>query len=242
MGIEQIAPGVYGIGMGYVNAFLIAGDDMALIDSGLRKRGETILKAVAQAGKKPEDLKHIAITHHHADHAGSLAALLETTGAQSYVHTLDAPIVAGERSAPGPGTLLGKLLDPLVNLIPASRLNPAPVGQKVEDGDVLPIAGGLRALHTPGHTAGHVCYLWPENGGVLFAGDAAARLFGRLGPPFGMYTEDMRQAKESIRRLAAMEFDIACFGHGRVLKGQAHAEFRRLVEKTARKEELDVGG
>jgi glyoxylase-like metal-dependent hydrolase (beta-lactamase superfamily II) len=219
--------------MGYVNAFFLAADEVTLIDSGLRNRAQTLLKAVGQAGKKPEDLKHIAITHHHADHAGSLAALVEATGARSYVHSLDAPVVAGERAAPGAGTRLGKLLAPILNLIPASHADPARVDQKVEDGEVLPIAGGLRVLHTPGHTAGHVCYLWPANGGVLFAGDAAGRLFGRLGPPFGMYTEDMRQAKESIRKIAALEFGVACFGHGRVLKGQAHAEFRRLVEKMA---------
>ena len=49
-----------------------------------------------------------------------------------------------------------------------------------------------------------------------------------------MYTEDMAQAKESIRKLAGLEFDTACFGHGRVLKGRANAAFRRLMEKLAR--------
>ncbi len=56
----------------------------------------------------------------------------------------------------------------------------------------------------------------------------------RLGMPIGMFTVDREQAKESIRRLAGLEFDVACFGHGRVLKGEANLRFRRLAERLAR--------
>jgi glyoxylase-like metal-dependent hydrolase (beta-lactamase superfamily II) len=79
-----------------------------------------------------------------------------------------------------------------------------------------------------------VAYLKPGKGGVLFAGDAAGLLFGRVGMPLGMFTEDVAQAKESIRKLAALEFDAACFGHGGVLRRGANAAFRRAVEKLAR--------
>ena len=48
------------------------------------------------------------------------------------------------------------------------------------------------------------------------------------------YTEDMDEARASMRELAEMEFDTACFGHGRVLKGKANLAFRRYVEKMAR--------
>jgi glyoxylase-like metal-dependent hydrolase (beta-lactamase superfamily II) len=52
--------------------------------------------------------------------------------------------------------------------------------------------------------------------------------------PIDMFTIDPDQAKESIRKLAALEFEVACFGHGRVLKGEANLKFRRLAEKLAR--------
>ena len=236
----EVLPGVYQISLGYVNAFFVAEEDgVTLIDSGLPNKKQAILKALSGAGKKPEDLKRIVITHHHVDHTGSLAALVEATGAQVYIHPLDAPIVRGERPAPGPNpkSILGKIVHPLIGLPPLRSmytLSPTRVDQEVQDGDDLPAAGGLKAVHTPGHTAGHLAYLMPGHGGVLFAGDAAGNLFGRLGPPLGMYTEDMAQAKESIRRLAELEFDTACFGHGRVLKGKAHVAFRRIVEKMAR--------
>ena len=237
MAVEEIFPFVYGLRMGYVNAFLLAeADGVALIDSGLPNRKATILGALNRMGRRPEDLKHIAITHHHVDHTGSLAALAEATGAAVYVHPADAPIVRGEKPVPGPNpkSIVGKVLGPLITRLPAYRLQPAKVDHEVQDGEELPVAGGLKAVHTPGHTAGQLSYLMPGHGGVLFAGDAAGNLFGRLGPPLGMYTEDMAQAKESIRKLAELEFEAACFGHGRVLKGKANAAFRRLVEKMAR--------
>jgi hypothetical protein len=58
-------------------------------------------------------------------------------------------------------------------------------------------------------------------------------VMGRLAPPFGVYTEDHDAVKRSIAKLAALDFDVACFGHGRVLKGGAAAAFRKLAEKVA---------
>ena len=235
MAVEQIAPGVHAIGMGYVNAFLIAGDDgLTLVDSGLPGKKDPILSAVSRVGRQPADLMHVLITHHHIDHIGSLGDLMEATGAKSYVHPLDSPIVRGDRPQPGPNpaSLLGKFAGPLL-----ARFGPAPttapVDIEVADGEELAIAGGIRALHTPGHTPGHLAFLLPRDGGLLFAGDAAANVI-RLGMPIGMFTADREQAKESIRKLAALEFEVACFGHGRVLKGEANLKFRRLAEKLAR--------
>ncbi len=237
MALEEIFPFVYGLRMGYVNAFLLAEEGgLTLIDSGLPNRQASILKEVGHLGRQPSELKHIVITHHHVDHTGSLAALVQASGAQVYVHPLDAPIVRGEKPVPGPnpGSLLGKVVGPVVSRLPAYKLRSAKVDREVQDGEVVPLVGGLKAVHTPGHTAGHLSYLMPGHDGVLFAGDAAGNLFGRLGPPLGMYTEDMAQAKQSLRRLAELEFDTACFGHGGVLKGKANVAFRRLVERLAR--------
>jgi glyoxylase-like metal-dependent hydrolase (beta-lactamase superfamily II) len=236
MAAEEIVSGVYGIGMamGYVNAFLIVDEGgLALVDSGLAKRKDTILSAVAGAGKQPADLKHILITHHHIDHIGSLADLKEATAASCYVHPADSPIVRGDQPQPGPNpeSLLGKLAGPILERL-STPAPPVAVDVEVADGEELPIAGGIKAVHTPGHTPGHLSYLLPSKK-VLFVGDAAANLL-RLGLPLGMYTADRQQAKESIRKLAALEFDIACFGHGRVLKGEANLRFRRLAEKLAR--------
>jgi glyoxylase-like metal-dependent hydrolase (beta-lactamase superfamily II) len=234
MGIEEVLPGVYQIGMLYVNAFLVVQDEVTLIDSGLPNRKETILKALSGTSKKAEELKYIAITHHHVDHTGSLAALVAVTGAKAYIHPLDAPIVRGEQPAPKPITTLGRIIDRVAH----PKLEPIQEYQDAKDGDELPLAGGMKTIHTPGHTAGHLSFLWPQHGGVLFAGDAAGNVFRGPGAPVGAmggsFTEDAAQAKESFRKLAELEFDAACFGHGGVIKGRAHAAFRRAVEKIAR--------
>jgi glyoxylase-like metal-dependent hydrolase (beta-lactamase superfamily II) len=225
--------------MGYVSAYLVATDDVTVIDSGLPKRRDTILAAVREAGRKPEDIKHIALTHHHVDHTGSLAAILDATGAAAYIHPLDAPIVRGEKGAPGPNktVLAGRIMGPVLERF-SPTLEAVAALQETGDGQTIPAAGGMTAIHTPGHTAGHLSFLWPEDGGVLFAGDAAGHLLGRLGPPTnalgGMFTEDIATAKESFRKLAELEFDVACFGHGGPIKGKAHAAFRRAVEKLSR--------
>jgi glyoxylase-like metal-dependent hydrolase (beta-lactamase superfamily II) len=122
MAAEEIVSGVYGISiaMGYVNAFLIVGEDgLTLVDSGLPKRKDTILEVVAGVSRQPADLKHILITHHHPDHVGSLADLKEATAASCYVHPADSPIVRGEQRQPGPNpsSLLGKLAGPILERV-----------------------------------------------------------------------------------------------------------------------------
>ncbi len=80
-----------------------------------------------------------------------------------------------------------------------------------------------RALHTPGHTAGHLALLLPRDGGVLFAGDAATN-FARLGA--GPVYEDVDEGGNSLRRLAELPFETALFSHGRPLAPRAAERFR----------------
>ena len=49
-----------------------------------------------------------------------------------------------------------------------------------------------------------------------------------------LFTEDMDAVRDSMRKLAALDFDTACFGHGTVVKGQANVKFKRYVEKMAK--------
>jgi hypothetical protein len=69
---------------------------------------------------------------------------------------------------PAPG-LLGQVLCRLF-FNPNERMEPVTIDQPLSDGEILPIAGGIEAIHTPGHYAGHLALLW-RPGRMLFAGD-----------------------------------------------------------------------
>ena len=100
---------------------------------------------------------------------------------------------------------------------------PTAIDGRLNDGDVLPIAGGIRVIHTPGHCAGHVAYLWEERG-VLFAGDTCKNF---LGFSLSIGYEDLPDGRRSLGKLASLDFDTACFGHGKTMVGAAGERFKR---------------
>lgn len=91
---------------------------------------------------------------------------------------------------------------------------------------------GRAAVHTPGHTAGHVSYLLDRAGGVLFVGDAAGGgRAGKVRRTPRMFTDDMASAARSVTRLAELEFEVAVFGHGRAITGRAVDQFRTFAAR-----------
>ncbi len=224
----EIAPGVHTIdSLGMGRAYIAAeADRVTLIDTGLRGSAGKVLRVVEDAGHRASDIRQVVVTHHHMDHTGSLAELIDRSEAQVMVHALDAPIVRGEVSPPGPST--GGLLKPLLRRLnhPAMR---ARVDRELADGDEIDCLDGMQVVHTPGHTPGSVSFYCRKRR-LLFCGDAAANTFG-LRPPIGWFTQDAALAKESILKLAALDFDIAVFGHGPPLTKDALLKFRRLADK-----------
>ena len=230
--MRQVASGVFELSLGPVsNAFLVTGDVPALVDCGLPGNTRRILAATAGVGVAAQDLGCIAITHHHVDHIGSLAAVVRATAAEVYAPVLEAPILEGTEPAP---PLVGRSVASRVMLALSARLGPkgaapATVQHHLEDGEAVGDTG-LVAVATPGHTVGHMSFLH-EGSGTLFVGDAAANMFGRLGKPVGGHDEDLDATVASIARLSSLDFEVACFGHGGAIVGGAQARFRELAEK-----------
>ncbi len=219
-------PGVHRlmIWMGMVNVFLLEREgELALVDAGTPADGRAVLRALAGLRRDPREVRHILVTHYHGDHMGGLAALAAATGATVYAHTLEAPVVrVGAERPPLQGRGFdGHLLAALVNTLESRPPAASPVHRELAGGERLDIAGGLEAIHTPGHTPGHLVYLWHGAGGVLFTGDAAANNDG--GPAPGIVNEDTMGADESFRALAGREFEVACFGHGASITRGARA-------------------
>jgi glyoxylase-like metal-dependent hydrolase (beta-lactamase superfamily II) len=218
---------IEGLGQAYVYQ---EADRLTLIDTGLADKARAVLDAIAAAGRTPKDLHQIILTHYHADHAGSAAELRERTGAPVLAHALDAPVVRGEQPEPRPvfeselerhyGEQVSKDVLPAV---------PCAVDRELTDGDAIDVDGGARIVHAPGHTAGSVAVYLPKRR-LLFLGDAAARLpEGRL--LVGVFNVDSDEARRSFQRLAELDFEVACFGHGAPLDKEASLAFRRLAEK-----------
>jgi glyoxylase-like metal-dependent hydrolase (beta-lactamase superfamily II) len=208
------------------NAFLITGDQATLVDVGPPRKTAAVLDALPAVGLGADDIRHVVVTHHHTDHTGQLAMVARGTRAPVSMSPADAEVVrsGAERPRGAPHDWLGKVLAAMASK--SSKAEPAAVDVEVAGPTDLPAAGGLRAIPTPGHTPGHVSYLWPT-AGVLFVGDAAANMFRRLG--VAPLNEDLAAARESFAALAELDFDVACFGHGSPIRGGAAAKFRRKL-------------
>jgi glyoxylase-like metal-dependent hydrolase (beta-lactamase superfamily II) len=177
-------------------------------------------------------VKQIFVTHHHNDHTGSLADIVEQSGAQVLAHKIEAPVIKGEQPPHPPATsALRKMLRPVLSSATEAGAA-AGVDRELEDGDEIDLGGGAIVLHVPGHTMGSAALFIPKHK-MLFAGDAAVSTLG-LGPPsgpFGLFNEDREEAAQSFKKLAALEFDVAFFGHGKPMDYAASILFRRAAEQ-----------
>ena len=223
--MKRVIEGVHVVPMGMANAFLIEGDDgLTLIDAGFPGKEAAVFGAIRGLGRSPCELKHLIFTHGHPDHIGSAAAIVRETGARTYMHPLDIPIAESggpfRPMRPAPGLLRQVMCNLFFH--PDERMEPVAIDQPLNAGEILPIAGGLEVIHTPGHCAGQVALLW-RPGRMLFAGDVYMNLMG-LGDPVGF--ENLNDGRASQRKLANLSFGAAGFGHGVPIARDASTRFR----------------
>lgn len=232
--MREVADGVYEVPIlhGFVNVFLIVGDAMSLVDAGLPGRAGEVTAAVKRIGRDHRDITTIAVTHHHVDHIGALAALQRLTGARVCTSGPETGIVRGDRAAPrlvSQSPYWGVLLSVAERLGP-TQAKPAPIHQVLDDGDQIE-GSGLTAILSPGHTVGHVSYLYTASG-TLFVGDAAATsLRGHLRLPVADHDEDPIATIASIGKLANLDSGTACFGHGRSISDGAGPRLSEFHER-----------
>lgn len=223
--LSRIAPGIVRVGVPASSVFLLLDERVTLIDTGLPGSAGRILAALNAVGRPADHVEQIVITHYHPDHLGGLAGLLRHVPARVGVHAIEAPSVRGE--APIPFSLryerIARRLAPVMRF-----LRPCPVDTVLHDGDELPVLGGLRVVHTPGHSAGHIALHLPERG-VLIAGDALQRRAGGLIPPSRLISSDWPAALDSIEKLATLDFETLALSHFPPIRGAACEEVRRLA-------------
>ncbi len=224
--MKRITDGCHAVALGVVNAFLLTTPEgLVLIDTGFPGRESDILEAIRQLGHEPRALKHIVLTHAHPDHVGGAAALVRATGAQTWIHSEDAPVAENRMSMrpihPFPG-VLSKLVFAALSRMGPPVWEAVKIDHRVADGDVLPF-GDLRVIHAPGHSTGQIVLLWPKQN-LLVAADSCVNFLSLRAPVIG---EDEPLARQSLARIARERFETAVFGHGRAMKSRADHRFRQ---------------
>jgi len=227
--VLEVTPQVYQLTIGGVNIMLIAEEELTLIDTGLPGSSAQIIDSIHRLGRSVEEISLIILTHNHFDHAGGLADLRKLTKAKVAAHKADINDTEGQLPYPG---LIRRLLriPPFSALRSVFLLNPSEVDIQLAGGEVLKPLGGLEVVHTPGHTPGSISLFSSQNK-LLIVGDALNGRRGTLRLPPKMASTDLTQAMESVKRMARLDFDVLCFGHGRPLTGDVHAKMQELIGK-----------
>jgi glyoxylase-like metal-dependent hydrolase (beta-lactamase superfamily II) len=170
--------------------------------------------------------KHV-LTHAHADHQGSSSCICEK---------LKIPLLTSEleKTAAESGAVTDTYPDKNHFIAHFQQRYWAggawPVSDTIKEGDMV---GSFTAIETPGHAAGHLSFFREEDG-VLIAGDVLLNMnllttsVGLRLPPH-LFTTDMEQNIDSVKKLADLKPKVICFGHGPVLFN--NGAFEKFVEK-----------
>jgi glyoxylase-like metal-dependent hydrolase (beta-lactamase superfamily II) len=189
------------------NTYLVGtGSERVLLDSGqgIDEYLPVLDQALERAGCR---IEQIVLTHGHVDHIGGAVSVMERHGKLSISKFPHAPF-----DDPWP-----------VDITPLA------------DGDVVCTEGAtLRALHTPGHAADHICYVLEEEGSI-FSGDNVLGVGTTVIPVEG---GDLRDYMNSLERLLAEKPTTIYPAHGpKIADGQAKIR-EYIAHRNAREAEI----
>ncbi|MCL4477581.1 MAG: MBL fold metallo-hydrolase [Deltaproteobacteria bacterium] len=211
----------------FVNIYaIVQGKNVLIIDTGTPGKADNMLKELAGIGIKPSDVKAVIITHAHPDHTGSCAALIDKTRAKLYVHKDDLDVLVGKSGPPRPRYLLEKLSAFMIKHV--WKYKPPLDAIPVDEDSSISGFDGLKIIHTPGHTPGSISVLY-ERTGTLFCGDAINKRSDKLTGPIKYFTVDADQAWHSVGKIAALNFNSLCPGHGNWLYQDAQQKVHDLL-------------
>ena len=231
---------------------LVEGDEAAFVETNTAHAVPRLLEALAKAGRSPEDVRWVIVTHVHLDHAGGASAVMKACPNATLLahpraarHLIDpSRLVASAKQVYGdePFRKLYGEIEP----IPAERV------RIMEDEETLQWGSRtLRFLHTRGHANHHFVVHDSSSGGV-FTGDAFGLRYPMLQsrglfvlPTTSPTDFDPDEAKKSVRRIAqtASSVFLTHFGEVTDIEDAAsqllrHLEFSgELLDRAAARSE-----
>ncbi|MCF2142771.1 MAG: MBL fold metallo-hydrolase [Candidatus Heimdallarchaeota archaeon] len=169
--------------------------DLLLVDAGLDPAARHILSGFTSHWGGLSRLEGIIFTHRHPDHVGGLPMILNALQGRQI------PLIAHEKTA-----------ERFNEFLPQTTPQPFSITHTVKHDEIIDASLRLRAIHTPGHTYGHLCLLL-EDEGVLLAADLFMRLFGLLQPVFKKYHDDFALWRRTLPLVLEYEWDYAVPTH-----------------------------
>jgi glyoxylase-like metal-dependent hydrolase (beta-lactamase superfamily II) len=230
----RLAEGVWRVptvGRNLVSSFVFAEPDgsVTLVDCGFKGSGpRRVAAGLAALGKQPGDVRRILLTHAHVDHAGGAARVQRSTGGGARIETHDDEarwLSEGRTPHVGRASVLGRLLDTW-----RPKIEVCIAGATFSDNQLLDVAGGLRVLHTPGHTLGHCSFLH-EPTGVLITGDSLFNFRDRMSWSYAFFCTDFPLSKQTAERLGEVDYEVAAFTHGSELRTDAREKVRDFLRR-----------
>lgn len=221
--------------VGPVNVYFFPGQEPALVDTGPRTRLtiDALRQALATLGYSISQLRHVIITHAHADHFGLAAQIVAESGARVYTHRRNLYWLSDfaqewlrRRNFYYEIFCQSGLPPHLIEAIGAASsamtryVQSVSVDVLLEDGDVLPLGGDAwQILHTPGHAGGLICLYQPQKRLLLSSDHLLKDITSNplLEPPERDQTARRRSLIDylaSLRRVAAMEVNLVLPAHG----------------------------
>ncbi|MFZ3415623.1 MBL fold metallo-hydrolase [Arthrobacter sp. 3Tela_A] len=260
--VEMVREGVWSIPtaipdnpLRYVMAYAIAtADGLVLIDTGWDspESWTDLTDGIDQTGHTVEDVTDVLLTHSHLDHHGLTGRVVERSGARVHMHALESSSLMALQGASGRGngwfTQHGMPEDPATVTEfenHAGYFIAAYTRMKPGDLDLvdlsIPVGAlpSLRAIWTPGHTAGHMSFLL-EDEKLLFSGDhllpritpSVNWMSGQLGNPLGDYLA-------SLARVAELDADEVLPAHEYRFEGAVERAGQLLLHHSHRLEEIE---
>jgi len=226
----EIAPGVHQVRMLGADSFLLAEERLTLIDAGMMGSRLMLERYLRRIGRRMDELERIICTHGHPDHIGGLQELVrDRDDVEVLIHPddlagLQRPLREALARTEGRAERRGRIIQYL------TRAPAAPV--PIQDGELLPVLGGLRVVHTPGHTPGSIC-LYAERLRVLFTGDVLQVVRGRLTYASAFFSHDHAGARASVERLAALDVDAIALSHYPPWRERPNDALRELATRAA---------